>query len=59
MLGSNFDKQLKIRVSPFNGSVLCITTGIHNSVIFSEKIEEFLGSYIILLYPEIMLVIIN
>lgn len=59
MLGSNFDKQLKMRVSPFNGSVLCITTGIDNSVIFSEKIEEFLGSYIILLYREIMLVIIN
>lgn len=59
MLGSNFDKQLKMRVSNFNGSVLCITIGIHNSVIFSKKIEEFLGSYIILLYPEIMLVIIN
>lgn len=59
MLGSNFNKQLKMRVSNFNGSVLRITTEIHNNVIFSKKIEEFLGSYIIPLYPEIMLVIIN
>ena len=43
----------------FNGSVLHIATEIHNNVIFSKKIEEFLGSYIIPLYPEIMLVIIN
>lgn len=59
MLGSNFNKQLKMKVSNFNGSVLYIATEIHNNVIFSKKIEEFLGSYIIPLYPEIMLVIIN
>lgn len=59
MLGSNFNKQLKMKVSNFNGSVLHIATEIHNNVIFSKKIEEFLGSYMIPLYPEIMLVIIN
>ena len=59
ILGNNFDKQLKVRINNFNGSMLCITSGIHNNVIFSKKIEEFLGLYIILLHPEIRLVIIN
>lgn len=48
-----------MRVNNFNGSMLCITTGIHNNVIFSKKTEEFLGLYIIFLYLEIRLVIVN